>query len=118
MGVSPISSGDSEHVTPPGSFAVTEKSADHASSRYGRIVDTATGATLVEDADSQKDKPGPGQVFVGAPMPHFLRFNWGIGMHAGHLPGYPASHGCVRMPSDMARKFFENAEVGTPVIVE
>jgi len=39
-------------------------------------------------------------------------------MHTGYLPGYAASHGCVRMPDHMARKFFENAEVGTPVIVE
>jgi len=39
-------------------------------------------------------------------------------MHVGHLPGYAASHGCVRMPKPMAIKFFENVEVGTPVIVE
>lgn len=118
VGVAPISTGSSKHTTPPGTFKVTQKSPDHASSLYGRIVDKATGATINADADSRKDKPGPGQQFVGAPMPHFLRFNYGIGMHAGHLPGYAASHGCVRMPKRMAKKFFENAEVGTPVIVE
>ena len=118
VGVSPISSGDSTHTTPPGTFKVTEKDIDHASSTYGRIVDLSSGATIVEDADSRKHKPASGQKFVGAPMPNFMRFNHGIGMHAGHLPGYPASHGCVRMPSQMAQKFFEHARVGTPVTVE
>jgi len=51
-------------------------------------------------------------------MPYFLRFNYGIGMHTGFLPGYAASHGCVRMPDFMAKKFFENTKIGTPVIVE
>ena len=51
-------------------------------------------------------------------MPNFMRFNHGIGMHTGFLPGYAASHGCVRMPEQMASKFYENAEIGTPVIVE
>ena len=47
-----------------------------------------------------------------------MRFNGAIGMHTGYLPGYPASSGCVRMPNQMAEKFFENVELGTPVIVE
>lgn len=118
VGVTPISSGDSVHTTPAGTFKVSEKVEDYTSGRYGRIVDTATGATIIDDADSKKHKPGPGQEFVGAPMPHFLRFNWGIGMHAGYLPGYAASHGCVRLPADMAEKFYEHAPLGTPVIVE
>ena len=48
-------------------------------------------------------------------MPYFLRIHGGIGMHAGYLPGYPASHGCIRLPERLAEKFFENASVGTPV---
>ncbi|MFM1558057.1 MAG: L,D-transpeptidase family protein [Roseibacillus sp.] len=118
VGVAPISSGNAAHTTPAGSYVVTEKDDDHASSTYGSIVDIATGATINADADSRKDKPAAGQKFVGAPMPHFLRFNYGIGMHAGYLPGYAASHGCVRMPKSMAQKFFEHAEIGTPVIVK
>ena len=51
-------------------------------------------------------------------MPYFLRFNGGIGMHAGFLPGFPASHGCVRMPAQMAERFFQHAPLGTPVTVE
>ncbi len=50
-------------------------------------------------------------------MPNFLRFNDAVGMHAGHLPGYPASSGCVRLPDEMARHFFEHAPAGTPVVV-
>lgn len=118
VGVSPISTGNDEHATPPGSFKVTQKSKDHESSLYGVIKDVATGRIVNEDADTRIHKPGPGQEFVHAPMPYFLRFNGGIGMHAGFLPGYPASHGCVRMPRQMAEKFFEHATLGTPVVVE
>lgn len=118
VGVTPISSGNSKYVTPPGVFKVTEKDIDHRSSKYGTIVDDLTGEVLNDDADSTKDIPAEGQSFVGAPMNFFLRFNWGIGMHEGHLPGYAASHGCVRLPRDMAQKFYDYSEIGTPVIVE
>jgi lipoprotein-anchoring transpeptidase ErfK/SrfK len=50
-------------------------------------------------------------------MPYFLRFNGAVGMHAGYLPGYPASHGCIRLPLEMARHFYNNSSHGTPVIV-
>ena len=58
-----------------------------------------------------------GGKFVPAPMPYFMRFNGADGMHAGYLPGYPASHGCVRMPQQYAIAFFNAVEVGTPVTV-
>lgn len=118
VGLAPISSGNEDHRTPPGTYRVTEKNIDHKSSLYGQIVDVATGAVINDDADTRIHKPGAGQRFVAAPMPYFLRFNYGIGMHAGYLPGYAASHGCVRLPRHMAQKFFEHAKVGTPVIVE
>jgi hypothetical protein len=50
-------------------------------------------------------------------MPYFMEFSPAIGMHAGYLPGYPASHGCVRMPRDLAEQFFERVHSGTPVTV-
>jgi lipoprotein-anchoring transpeptidase ErfK/SrfK len=50
-------------------------------------------------------------------MFYFMRFTRGIGMHAGYLPGYAASHGCVRMPQEMAQTFYHNVEIGTPVTV-
>ena len=117
-GVTPVSTGSSKYTTSPGHFSVSQKAVAYFSRTYGTIIDLATGTVVNDDADSRKDKPGPGQKFVGSPMPHFLRFNHGVGMHAGHLPGYAASHGCVRLPADMAKKFFENAEIGTRVIVE
>ncbi|MFC5049396.1 L,D-transpeptidase family protein [Rubritalea spongiae] len=118
VGVAPISTGSDGHGTPRGSFKVTQKSIDHASNLYGVIKDKATGQTIVSDADTRKHKAGPGEVFVHAPMPYFMRFNGAIGMHAGFLPGYPASHGCVRLPEEMAKLFFHNASNGTPVIVD
>ncbi|MGC6427162.1 MAG: L,D-transpeptidase family protein [Akkermansiaceae bacterium] len=118
VGVSPISTGKSTHTTPAGTFKITQKNKDHKSSLYGVIRDTTTGQIINDDADIRKDHAGPGQVFENAPMPYFMRFNGGIGMHVGHLPGYAASHGCIRMPEPMAKKFFENASMGTPVIVK
>jgi len=50
-------------------------------------------------------------------MPYFMEFSPAVGMHAGYLPGYPASHGCVRMPRDLAALFFERVQIGTPVTV-
>ncbi len=113
-----ISTGTEGRVTPKGRFKVTQKNRDHHSSLYGVIKDNATGAIVNDDATVGKDIPKPGQTFVRAPMPNFLRFNGAVGMHTGHLPGYAASHGCVRLPDDMARHFFDNASIGTPVIVE
>jgi lipoprotein-anchoring transpeptidase ErfK/SrfK len=49
----------------------------------------------------------------------FMRVTGGVGMHEGYLPGYADSHGCIRLPSDMARIYYHNAPIGTPVkIVE
>jgi L,D-transpeptidase catalytic domain len=50
-------------------------------------------------------------------MPYFMEFCKYVGMHAGYLPGYPASHGCVRMPRDLAAEFFARVQIGTPVRV-
>lgn len=118
VGLSPVSTGIEGRRTPRGSYKVTQKSPNHKSSLYGVIRNVATGEIVNDDADTRKDKAGPGEVFERAPMPYFLRFNGGVGMHTGFLPGYAASHGCVRMPDKMAKIYFENAPLGTPVIVE
>ncbi len=112
---SPISSGRYGHLTETGSFKVIEKELNHHSSIYGKIVD-AYGRTIVADADVDMHVPR-GCRFVPAPMPYFMRFHGSDGMHAGYLPGYPASHGCVRMPEQLAIAFFNAVEVGTPVHV-
>ena len=112
---SPISSGRQGHHTKRGRFKVIQKERQHYSNLYGKIVDSR-GRTIVADADS--DMPVPrGARFVAAPMPYFIRFNGAEGMHAGYLPGYPASHGCVRLPERNAIAFFNALEVGSPVTV-
>jgi lipoprotein-anchoring transpeptidase ErfK/SrfK len=112
---SPISSGRYGHLTSTGSFKVIEKERSHYSSIYGKIVDR-NGRTIVADADVDMHVPA-GCKFVPAPMPYFMRFHGSDGMHAGYLPGYPASHGCVRMPDQMAVAFYNAVDVGTPVTV-
>lgn len=110
-----ISSGKSGYETPAGDFTVLEKDKEHKSSLYGKIVDSR-GRVLVPDASGDTAIPAGGK-FVQAPMKYFLRFDGASGMHAGRLPGYPASHGCVRLPAAKAALFFDIAEVGMPVRV-
>ena len=82
-----ISSGKPGHETPTGSFTVSEKDVDHHSSIYDN-----------------------------ASMPFFMRLtDGGVGLHAGFIPGYPASHGCVRLPYGMAQELYQHVEAGTPV---
>ena len=111
----PIASGRYGHLTPNGSFKILEKERNHYSSMYGKIVDSR-GNTIVSDADADMRVP-PGGKFVPAPMRYFMRFQGANGMHAGYLPGYPASHGCVRLPEENAIAFFNAVDVGTPVTV-
>jgi lipoprotein-anchoring transpeptidase ErfK/SrfK len=112
---SPISSGRYGHLTPDGTFKITDKDLNHTSSIYGEIVDEY-GRTVVANADV--DMPVTyGTRFVNAPMRYYMNFAPGIGLHAGYLPGYPASHGCVRMPESKAIAFFQAVSVGTPVTV-
>src|ERR1044072_774155 len=89
---SPISSGRSGHLTETGSFKIIEKEQNHFSSLYGKIIDR-NGRTVVADADADMAVPRGGK-FLAAPMRYFMRFHGATGMHAGYLPGYPASHGC------------------------
>ena len=117
VAVSMISSGREGHNTPHGRFRIQQKEIDHKSTLYGEIYD-ADGNCVNKDADMTKDRIPPGGRFDGAPMPYFMRVTAGVGMHTGFLPGYPASHGCIRMPDHMARHFFNNVSVGTPVTIE
>ncbi len=75
----------------------------HGSRRHQRRIDSAPSGTH----------------YVGAPMKWFMRLTGeGVGMHVGILPGYPASHGCIRMPSQSAEMFYNRVKVGTPVVVD
>jgi hypothetical protein len=89
IGVSTVSSGTKGHATPTGIFTILQKKIRHESN-----------------------------IYKGAQMPHMQRLTWtGIAMHAGHLPGYPASHGCVRLPTDFAEKLYSVTGNGTSVII-
>ena len=117
VGISVVSTGREGYDTPSGEFRITQKDLTHVSSIYGDYVDRSSGQVVMENVDATKDPRPPGTVFRGAPMPYFLRIHGGIGMHAGYLPGYPASHGCIRLPKEMAAHFFQNAAIGTPVAI-
>lgn len=116
VGVSALSTGDEQHPTPLGRYSITQKNQWHQSSQYGDYVDY-DGNPVMQNIDRQVDPQPPNTRYDGANMHYFMRFTRGIGMHAGFLPGYPASHGCVRMPMEMAQAFFRNVSVGTPVEV-
>jgi hypothetical protein len=89
MAVSTISSGEPGRDTPAGVFSVQMKKPMHRSRKYDN-----------------------------APMP-FAQFitNYGVALHAGHNPGHPASHGCVRLPSAFAKKLYTVTTIGTPVFI-
>jgi lipoprotein-anchoring transpeptidase ErfK/SrfK len=116
VGVSQLSTGREGRNTPTGHFHVLQKDINHASSLYGDYVD-ANGNVVKPNVDIKTDPKPPGTHFKGAPMPYYMRIIDGTGMHAGYLPGYPASHGCIRMPEFMAEDFFRSVSVGTPVTI-
>ena len=94
-----------------------EKKSDKSSNLYGIIVNSA-GNVVDWDAKAGRESVPRGGRFVGAPMPYWMRItSGGVGMHAGAIPhpGLPASHGCIRLPKEMAAKLFEVVTVGTPV---
>lgn len=114
---SPISSGKRGHTSPSGKFSVLEKDKSHHSSIYGDYKDSQ-GRTIRAGVSARIDSAPSGTHFVGAEMKWFLRVtDDGVGMHVGILPGYAASHGCIRMPSQAAELFYDHVKVGTPVQV-
>ena len=114
VGISILSTGREEHGTPTGSYKIIQKNIDHKSNLYGDYVD-AYGNVIQRDIGVKTDPKPPGAIFDGARMPYFMRIVGGVGMHEGFLPGYAASHGCIRMPGFMAERFFAHVSLGTPV---
>ena len=115
---SPISSGKAGHSTPQGNFSIMEKDADHRSSIYGNFVDR-NGRVVRSGISSKIDSAPSGTRYQGAPMKWFCRLTGtGVGFHIGILPGYPASHGCIRLPEDIAPLIYQKVKVGTRVRVE
>jgi len=114
---SPVSSGKRGHSSPTGKFSVLEKDKSHHSSIYGDYKDSQ-GRTIRAGVSARIDSAPSGTHFVGAEMKWFMRLtDDGVGMHVGILPGYPASHGCIRMASQGAELFYQHVKVGTPVEV-
>jgi hypothetical protein len=86
---SPISSGTAEYPTPTGVFSVIQKARWHRSNLYS-----------------------------AAPMPFMQRLTWsGVAVHAGKLPGYPASHGCIRLPDDFAVRLWRTTSIAARVVI-
>lgn len=115
-----VATGVDGHRTPAGRFSITEKVADKHSNTWGVVVD-AEGDVINSDANSGTASIPKGGKFIGAPMPHWMRLtSGGIGMHEGIIPdpGVPASHGCIRLPGEMASLMFEHLPEGTPVVIE
>jgi len=89
VGASTVSTGSKGHQTPTGAFTILQKKVFHRSNLYSN-----------------------------APMPYMQRLTWdGIALHAGHLPGYPASHGCIRFPAAFAKQLYALTELGGDVMV-
>jgi hypothetical protein len=117
VGESTVSTGKPGFGTPPGSYTVLSKDATHVSTVFGDYVDDF-GNVVKSNIDSRKDPRPPGSHYDGARMPYAMFFRSGYAMHQGYVPPYAASHGCIRVPQGMAETFFENAPVGTPVVVK
>jgi hypothetical protein len=89
VGASTVSTGKPGRITPTGVFTVLQKQVEHYSSKYDN-----------------------------APMPYMQRLTWqGVALHAGHLPGYPASHGCIRMPAGFAKLLYGVTSLGMTVVI-
>ena len=114
---SPISSGKRGHSSPTGHFPVLEKDPNHHSTLYGDFRDSS-GRVVRAGVSARIDSAPSGTHFVGAEMKWFLRLTGdGVGMHIGILPGYPASHGCIRESAEGAKLFYDHVKVGTPADV-
>jgi len=116
VGESTVSSGKKGFSTPAGHYSVISKDKNHFSSEFGDYIDRS-GNVVVSNIDVRKDRCPKGAHFDPAKMPYCMHFTGGYAMHQGYVPPYAASHGCIRIPQGMAEKFYNNAPVGTPVIV-
>lgn len=116
IGWSYVATGKEGKGTPSGGYKITEKIVDKHSNRYGWIEDEQ--GNVVNGDATPGTRKGPGQTYMPAPMPYWMRLtSYGIGMHGGLIPkpGQPASHGCIRMPHEFVPILFDSVKVGTPV---
>lgn len=113
-----VSTGKRRGQTPTGEFTVLDKAATHSSNFYGDFVDR-DGQVVRHGVSTRIDAAPSGTTFVRVPMQHYLRLNEeGLALHAGRLPGYPASDTAVRVPADIAPLIYQRVKKGTPVKIE
>ncbi len=112
---SEISTGKAGYETPTGSYTITEMQVEKQSTLYGIWYD-ASGAVVPSSGDSSP-RPSGATTFVGADMPYWMRITGGVGMHIGEVPGYPASHGCIRVPASVQPLIYSKARLGAPVTI-
>lgn len=111
----PISSGKPRAMTPKGQFTVVEKKSAFSSPLFGEYVD-AQGRVVRFPVSARTDAAPAGTTFRAVPVQYHIRLDdSGLALHAGPLPGYPASDLSVRLPPDIAPLFFQRVKVGTPV---
>jgi hypothetical protein len=114
----PICSGIESRPTPTGTFYILEKVIDKKSNRYGRYYDAA-GTMVNGNADNVLDPLPVGGRFEGAEMHYWMRLTYdGVGHHIGPVRRYPASHACVRGPSQTIPIVYEKVKEGTRVDIE
>lgn len=114
----PVSTGTKAHPTPKGAFSISQKKLYHESTLYGDYVDKK-GRVVLAGVSSRRNKAPPGTRWRGTPVPYWQRLTeHGVGMHVGKLPGYPASHGCLRFPSTVMPLIYAKTKIGTPVRIE
>ncbi len=118
VGTSPMSSGKEGYGTPKGTYKIIQKDANYKSGTYGVVRNRATGETVDGDFNTKSGRIPAGCYFDPAPMPFWMRITGGYGMHVGFVAGYPVSHGCVRLPADMAEIFFKETPLGTKVTIK
>ena len=119
IGWSYVASGLKSHPTPTGQFEVLGKESKKRSNLYGKIYSSG-GKVVKSNAKQGQDRIPAGGRFVGAKMPYFMRLTHdGVGLHAGRIPrpGSPASHGCIRMPKEVAPILYRHVGIGTPVTI-
>lgn len=111
-----VATGIEGRGTRPGSYRITEMVVDKYSNKYGWIENEL--GEMVNDDATPKTPLKPGERYVPAPMPYWMRLtDYGVGMHVGNIPqpGDPASHGCIRMPKDFVPTLYSMVKLGTPV---
>ncbi|MBP84481.1 MAG: hypothetical protein CMO61_11610 [Verrucomicrobiales bacterium] len=108
-----VSTGKSGYSTPTGTYRVQEKRTEKRSTLYGSWVNSS--GSIVRSSGEAWDRPAGGARFIGAEMPYWMRVNGSIGMHVGDVPNFPASHGCIRVPSSVQPLIFSKVGLGTEV---